>query len=271
MTQQDAREALADERLMGDLDDFLDRYADVCVSQGGSRTRIDALRERSIAHFTALRQPAAPGGLLSRAALIEVIMRETTDEVTSDGLRTGYAPNILVQGCKFVMRRDRQNATDGYENPEDAANKFAGLIADAVLASLPPALRRQPSAPGGAPRELVAARENLREAWAALAMIRETVETLAPSGAVIGAEYLDGPTFTHEADALVEGIIAIRSSPPPSDERAKVVEAAKQARTILAGPHYSGGASLMAMGDAYDVLDAALSTSTPPTECEDRH
>lgn len=50
------------------------------------------------------------------------------------------------------------------------------------------------------------AQQNLREAWAALAMIRETVETLAPIGSVKAAEQLDGPTFMHEAEALVEGI-----------------------------------------------------------------
>ena len=55
-------------------------------------------------------------------------------------------------------------------------------------------------------------RANLREAWAALAMIRETVETLGPPGAVKGAEYLDGPAFMHEADALVNGIRAIAES-----------------------------------------------------------
>jgi len=53
---------------------------------------------------------------------------------------------------------------------------------------------------------------NLREAWAALAMIRETVETLGPCGAVTGAEYLSGPTFTDEADALVVGIMRIAES-----------------------------------------------------------
>jgi hypothetical protein len=52
-------------------------------------------------------------------------------------------------------------------------------------------------------------RANLQEAWAALAIIREAVETLAPIGSVKGAEYLDGPTFAHEAEAIVAGIIAM--------------------------------------------------------------
>jgi hypothetical protein len=67
-------------------------------------------------------------------------------------------------------------------------------------------------------REYEAARANLREAWDALAMIRETVETLAPSGSVKAAEHLDGPTLVHEADSLVAGIMAI-ASPVPSTLR----------------------------------------------------
>jgi Restriction alleviation protein Lar len=57
-----------------------------------------------------------------------------------------------------------------------------------------------------------AARANLQEAWSALAMIRETIETLAPSGSVKAAEHLDGPTFMHEAEALVAGILALSSA-----------------------------------------------------------
>lgn len=57
--------------------------------------------------------------------------------------------------------------------------------------------------------ELAMLRQNLQEAWSALAMIREAVETLAPCGAVKAALYLDGPTFMHESDALVLGIRAI--------------------------------------------------------------
>src|SRR5262249_48874223 len=51
-----------------------------------------------------------------------------------------------------------------------------------------------------------ASQKNLQEAWTALAMVRETVETLAPSGSVKAREHLEGPTFMHEADALVEGV-----------------------------------------------------------------
>lgn len=50
--------------------------------------------------------------------------------------------------------------------------------------------------------------ENLQEAWAALTMIRETVETFAPPGSVTNAEYL-GPEFMQEAEAIVRGIRAM--------------------------------------------------------------
>lgn len=56
---------------------------------------------------------------------------------------------------------------------------------------------------------------NLREAWSALAMIRETLETLGPVGAVPASEHLEGPTLMHEAEALVHGIQALASSQPP--------------------------------------------------------
>ena len=71
---------------------------------------------------------------LSRDALIDIIMRETTDEITSDGIPI-LRPNVLVQGCAFIQGKN----LDGYENPEDAARKFAGFVADAILAALTPA------------------------------------------------------------------------------------------------------------------------------------
>jgi Restriction alleviation protein Lar len=58
-----------------------------------------------------------------------------------------------------------------------------------------------------------AAQENLREAWSALGLIRETIETLGPVGALQASEHLDGPTFMHEADALVAGIQAMCTEP----------------------------------------------------------
>lgn len=63
----------------------------------------------------------------TRDQLVEIIMRETTDRITADGSPIG-APNVLVQGCRYV--RGHQ---PGYENPEEAARTFAGFIADAVL------------------------------------------------------------------------------------------------------------------------------------------
>ncbi|MBT9472103.1 MAG: hypothetical protein V4514_19870 [Pseudomonadota bacterium] len=66
--------------------------------------------------------------VISREELIEIVMRETTDLLTEDGLPTGR-PNILIQGCKFVRGHAR-----GYEKPVEAAHAFAGFIADAIRA-----------------------------------------------------------------------------------------------------------------------------------------
>ena len=56
--------------------------------------------------------------------------------------------------------------------------------------------------------ELVACRALLVEARAALSLIRETVEDLAPPGSVPNDEYLT-PEFSVEAAAIVTGIYAI--------------------------------------------------------------
>lgn len=69
---------------------------------------------------------------LTREALIDLVMRETTDEVTADGLPIAR-PNILEVGCRYVRNDPRL----GYEKPAEAARAFAGLIADAVLKALP--------------------------------------------------------------------------------------------------------------------------------------
>ena len=64
-------------------------------------------------------------------------------------------------------------------------------------------------------------RENMQNAWAALRMIRETVETLGPPGilpseeAVLG---LYGPEPVHEATAIVEGLRKLMQ-PATSAER----------------------------------------------------
>lgn len=61
-------------------------------------------------------------------------------------------------------------------------------------------------------RAISIAMDNIREAWSALAMIREAVETLGPVGCIPSEEHIcgqDGPGFMNEADALVAGIMKI--------------------------------------------------------------
>lgn len=72
---------------------------------------------------------------LSKDAMIDIIMRETTDKIVADGWDHIGSPNVLVQGCKFI-RRAAHNSPEGYANPTDAAKNFAGFIADAILATL---------------------------------------------------------------------------------------------------------------------------------------
>ena len=57
--------------------------------------------------------------------------------------------------------------------------------------------------------------KNLREAWTALRMIREALETLGPVGCLEASEQMShGPTFIGEATVLVEGIKAMAAALP---------------------------------------------------------
>lgn len=71
--------------------------------------------------------------LPNRETLIDLILRETTDNIVADGWEQLGKPNILVQGCRYV----RNDPKLGYLDPEEAARKFAGFIADGFLALLP--------------------------------------------------------------------------------------------------------------------------------------
>ena len=60
--------------------------------------------------------------------------------------------------------------------------------------------------------QLAVGRENRRELWAALALIRDAIEELAPVGAMRSSEAVlaaHGPEPQHEAAELVRGIQAI--------------------------------------------------------------
>ena len=60
-----------------------------------------------------------------------------------------------------------------------------------------------------------AAADNIRELWAALRLIRETVEELAPTGSVPNDKY-PTPEPMREAEAIIRGIHAIARSASPS-------------------------------------------------------
>jgi hypothetical protein len=91
---------------------------------------------------------------------------------------------------------------------------IARLAADLVAAG---EIETVPADAGMGKKERRAVQENLREAWSALSLIRETIETLGPVGVVQASEHLDGPTFMHEAEALVKGILALVEAPDQRD------------------------------------------------------
>jgi hypothetical protein len=105
-----------------------------------------------------------------------------------------------------------------------------------------------------------AARENLKEAWSALAMIREAVETLAHSGSVKAAEHLDGPTFMHEAEALVAGIMALTSTEPQTAP----VTTLREIQTICSR-EFGGTREHDALNDVYRIVNFALHGWSPVT------
>ena len=52
----------------------------------------------------------------------------------------------------------------------------------------------------------------LADGWAALSMIRETIETLGPPGALISEEAVlakFGPEYQHEAQAICDALVTI--------------------------------------------------------------
>lgn len=83
--------------------------------------------------------------------------------------------------------------------PED----YAGMIKPDIFPSADEAARIL--------RDRDACRSNLGDAWAAMQMIREAVETLGPIGAMPAEEHLAGPTFLHEAEAIVAGIMKMKA------------------------------------------------------------
>jgi hypothetical protein len=61
--------------------------------------------------------------------------------------------------------------------------------------------------------------ERLR-AWAALQMIRETIETLGPVGALMSEEAVllhHGPELVHEAQAICDALVPLLTGEPRSD------------------------------------------------------
>ncbi|TYO62972.1 hypothetical protein FXV83_29885 [Bradyrhizobium hipponense] len=85
-------------------------------------------------------------------------------------------------------------------------------------------------------------RENLQNAWAALRMIRETVETLGPPGILISEEEVlaqYGPEPIHEATAIVAALTTLLGW---------TVQAAEKARQRVESYIFIGQNSVIQMG-----------------------
>lgn len=114
-------------------------------------------------------------------------------------------------------------------------------------------------------RERDALRDNLREAWSALGMIREAVETLAPSGSVKAAENLAGPTFMHEAEALVAGIQSM-SIPAQSAGNCDPLREALKRELVISSPY--DHRSWASISGALDRVLASHSSANPQSQEE---
>lgn len=100
------------------------RTGDLLVDRKGE-TLVYNGQKLDLRYWSFVSRPRA----ISRDELIDIVMRETTDAVTADGVTIAH-PNILEIGCRHSLGR-------GYEKPAEAARTFAGFIADAVLKAGP--------------------------------------------------------------------------------------------------------------------------------------
>lgn len=82
---------------------------------------------------------------------------------------------------------------------------------------------------------ILVAQNNKREAWDAFALVREEIEK-HKVGLLPASENLDGPTFMHEAEALVKGIAQLRA-------QAETVEQA----IVIAGKCATGSGAAVAI------------------------
>ena len=78
-----------------------------------------------------------------------------------------------------------------------------------------------PKSPKSAPENYEGLLENYRNAWQALRMIREAVETLGPPGALVsedGVLRTYGPEPLHEGQAIVDALAKILNEPASRPE-----------------------------------------------------
>lgn len=136
-----------------------------------------------------------PGGHMSDDEVANaVFMQPNIHTTTIAKERIRWLSRALEKSCEMCAQ-----VADRY------AAKFAGRRRAQVALDIAEAIRGRAAD--------IAYVNNLQEAWGAMRMIREAIETLGPVGVLPSPEYV-GPTFTHEAAVIVSAIRAMTTSTP---------------------------------------------------------
>lgn len=118
-----------------------------------------------------------------------------------------FVAKVVYSAMKWAAERAEKGTPPewverGNSLAQSEARRVARNITDYVTAALQPDTKST--------REGSLAQSNLMDGWTAMRMIREAVETLGPIGAMPSEEHLAGPTFLHEAEAIVAGIMKMK-------------------------------------------------------------
>lgn len=164
---------------------------------------------------------------------------------------------MLDEGC--ARRIDLYPAFAG-EKPEPTAGQVAATIYRAMLSAVPP-----PETVGLETVPLAVYRDNMQNAWAALAMVREAVEEFGPAASLEGpdAVLLRGPEPVHEAEAIVAALARLLAQADAArrTEREAIVAAARERADLIAPEAWRSAAmavqvrTLRSFADAIECSD----------------
>jgi hypothetical protein len=111
-------------------------------------------------------------------------------------------------------------------------------------------------------------RENMQNAWAALRMIREAVETFGPATSLDGedAVLLRGPEPVHEAEAIVEAIMRLATPPPSTSDIGGALTAKNRAERLFKEVSDALGGPGSLNSQVYSAIYRALASSPSPDQ-----